>query len=116
MKINNSELSVIATRISQYPNAEYGSSLMGNFLTSIQDVSLGEYAPTSVFEQRLNYTIPYEQQAKAGSMLGSTTNFFNTDAVVKNQTSVTNYNVFGTDSLAKACSAETVSSLMSILA
>jgi len=114
----------IPTSVTQYGNGKYGSSLMGNFITSIQHVGLGQYAPTSVFEQRLNYTLPYEQQAKPGSRLGDTSDFFNTDSVAKNQNSTTGYNVFSTNqstgnpnalAIKQAAGATTVSGLMSAL-
>jgi len=106
----------IPTSVSQYADGQYGSSLMGNFLTSLQSVALGQYAPTSVFEQRLNYTLPFDQQNKPGSMLGDYSNYFNTDSVAKNKNSTTGYNVFGSYDLKTATSAQTVSRLMSLMA
>ena len=112
----------IPTSVKQYGNGQYGSSLMGNFMTSIQHVAVGQYPPTSVFEQRLNYTLNYDQQAKPGSMLGNYSNFFNTDSVANNQNSTTGYNVFGTSTASNnsfntsaAMSSKNVSGLMSAL-
>jgi len=108
-----------------YPNGKYGSSIVGNYYTSIQNVALGQYAPTSVFEQRLNYHLDFDEQRKPGSMLGNFTNYFDVDSVANNANNVTGYNVFSsasktsytqTNAAQKACSAKTVSELMSFLA
>lgn len=122
--------SAIPTNEGQYANALYGSSLMGNYMVSIQNVALGQYAPTSVFEQRLNYHLDYADQNKPGSMLGNYSNYCNVDSVANNQSSSSNYNTYSSSSsktgnsfgsltssnagLAKAAGANTVSDMMSI--
>jgi len=118
----------LTTRVSlptsekDYARGSFGSSLIGNFCTSIQDVALGQNAPTSVFEQRLNYHLDFKDQNKAGDFLGSSVNYFNTESVANNQSPNSNYNVFATNtstgnsSYKKAASAQNVSSLMSLLA
>ena len=132
----------IPTSSNPYPNAAYGSSIVDNYLTSIQSVALGQHAPTSVFEQRLNYHMDYGQQNKPGSMFGNFSNYMNIDAVYDNATNPNsgyNYssnlaaltnasktnNIFSTGNtgsvpinknISKAAGASTVSSLMSMLA
>ena len=118
----------IPRSVNEYQNGVYGSSLMGNYLTSIQSVALGQYAPTSVFEQRLNYHLDYADQRKPGSMLGNYSNYFDTESVANNKSQTSNYNVYSTSSaksnsfgsltasnnLSKAASANSVSDMMSI--
>lgn len=104
----------IPTSISQLGQGKYGSSIVDNFYTSIQHVGLGQDAPFSIFEQRLNSYLPDEYKIGPGKMLGDYSNFFNTDSVASNQNSSTGYNVFSskikTGGLSKA------SDLMSFLA
>ena len=75
-----------------------GSSVIGNYYNSISNVALGQDAPTSVFEQRLN--LAGIQTNKPGSMLGNFNNYYDVD----------------TSGYTKAASANSVSSLMSMLA
>lgn len=49
-----------------------GSSIIGNFMTSLQNVALGEYAPTSIAEQRINYHLPISMQHKPGTTINPT--------------------------------------------
>lgn len=133
----------IPTSENPYGNGAFGASIIDNYFTSIQSVSMGQYAPTSVFEQRLNYHMSYDQQNKPGSMLGNYSNYMNIDSVYTNATdknSGYNYssnlaaltnasktnNIFSTGNtsssvpinknMSKAAGASTVSSLMSMLA
>jgi len=134
------KLSAIPTSEKDYLKSDYGSSLSGNYCTSLQSVALGQYAPTSVFEQRLNYHLDYEDQRKPGQLSNSSSNYFNTDSVAYNTSNTSNYNVFGTyaststsasnsntksstsvystdmSKYSSASNAQTVSSLMSLLA
>ena len=117
----NTNTSTVPQTDNPYAGGVYGSSIVGNYYTSIQSVALGQYAPTSVFEQRLNYHLDYSEQNKPGSMLGDYSNYFNVDSVAYNTSLSSGYNIFGTSStksanISKAVSAQTVSSLMSLLA
>ena len=117
----NIKSSAIPKTDNPYANGNYGASIVGNYFTSIQNVALGQYAPTSVFEQRLNYHLDYSDQKKPGSMLGVYTNYFDIDSVSNNANNVTGYNVFSSKTTQastniKAAGAKTVSELMSVLA
>lgn len=80
-----------------------GTSIIGNFYTSIQSVALGEYAPTSIAEQRLNYHLPVNQQSKPGATLTPVTKYLGlTSSIYTNDTNFNNAinssrNVFGTE-------------------
>ena len=119
--------SAIPSSEKDYVKGDYGASLIGNYCTSIQSVALGQYAPTSVFEQRLNYHLDYADQNKPGAFLGSSSNYFNTDSVANNKSPNSNYNVFATaasntstsspklgNGFSKVSSAQNVSDLMSL--
>ena len=119
-------LSAIPTSSKDYTKSPYGASLIGNYCTSIQSVALGQYAPTSVFEQRLNYHLNYADQNKPGAFLGSSINYFDADSVANNKSPNSNYNVFATSAtntsstpkmstgFSKVSSAQNVSDLMSL--
>ncbi len=106
----------VSTAPNPFLNGSAGSSVMANFYASIQSVSLGQYAPTSVFEQRLNYHLDYADQRKPGESLSFTESHFDSRTSTSNifSDTSTGSGVNGSN-LSKAATASSVSQLMSLL-
>jgi len=123
--------SSIPTKSSSWLTGNYGSSFIGNMYTSLQTSALGNYSPTSVFEQRLNYHLDYADQKKPGETLGLTKSYLGLTSSSKTSSSYDNaiassYNVFASSNSDKAGSGTAkdvtavksgkVSEMMSLLA
>ncbi|MDD3593158.1 MAG: hypothetical protein PHX18_00850 [Candidatus Gastranaerophilales bacterium] len=74
--IQNNYEPVMPATDNPFAGKSFGSSLIDNFYTSIQNVALGDYAPTSILEQRQNYYKAFEDQAKPGKMKGLNHDYF----------------------------------------